>query len=327
MRKILALIFSLIIGVALFFLVIKSIGWQGIKAGLLSFSVEKGLCILFLTFLIMVAGSWKWQEILKNKEVDLPFGKLLGFYLAGFSVMFLAPVLVWIGEIFRSYMVKKRTVLSWSQAVSSVIIDRVLEWTTNLIVIFLGGAFFLSKMGLPPKNLIIIFGGALLVLIGALFIFYFKTLKRESIAKTFGRVFNGDLDKKPLETEREVFIFFRRKNKAMWRGFLISFLRAGIMAVRTWFLISFLGKSISGFSSVSVLGFSYLAMMVPIPTALGIHEAIQVFVFQSLDLGSSVATAFTMVVRGAETIFAILGLGIFLKFGMNSLKEFIFRKD
>jgi len=78
--------------------------------------------------------------------------------LAGFGIMFLAPVLLGLGEIFRSYEIRRKTHISWPKATASVIIDRILEWTVNLIIIFIGVLIFLYKIGLPPKNLIIVFG-------------------------------------------------------------------------------------------------------------------------------------------------------------------------
>ena len=98
------------------------------------------------------------------------------------------------------------------------------------------------------------------------------------------------------------------------------------MYSRVWFLIIFLGKEISTLSALSILGFTYLAVMIPIPTALGSHEAIQTFAFGSLGLGASTATAFTMIVRGAELIIALTGVAILFQIGIILLKEALFKK-
>ncbi len=121
----------------------------------------------------------------------------------------------------------------------------------------------------------------------------------------------------------------------MWKGVGLSFLRAAVMYVRTWLLIVFLlGKGIGLLPALSILGFSYLAVMIPIPAALGSHEAIQTFAFNSLGLGASSATAFTMIIRGAELIIALAGIMILFKFGigfiytrLNNLKTNNFNND
>jgi len=108
--------------------------------------------------------------------------------------------------------------------------------------------------------------------------------------------------------------------------FGISFLRAIITYLRTWFLIFFLGKNIGGLTALSILGFSCLATMIPIPTALGSHEAIQIFAFNSLGLGLSTATAFTMIIRGAELSIALIGGMILFRLGTSLLKNTLSKK-
>ncbi len=326
MKKILLFFISFLVGICLFIWVINFVGFEEIKRAFLVFSGWQGIVIFFLTLIIMFLGNLKWKEILKGEGLEISFWELFKSYLAGFAVMFLAPILLWAGEIFRGYALKEKKQITWAKAMASIIIDRVLEWTTNLIVIVFGVLFFFYNIGLPPKNLGLIFGGVFLFFAVGIFVFYFKVFKRESIAKTFGRVFDGTLDKEPLETEKEIFIFFKPQKKAMWRSFAVSFLRAGVMYIRVWILIDFLGKKTSILSALSILGFTYLAAMIPIPTALGSHEAIQAFAFNALGLGFSTATAFTIIIRAAELLFALAGLAILLRFGAVFFKDFIFRK-
>lgn len=317
---------SLLVGLGLFVWIYNIVGWQEIKDALLLFSGWQGLIIFVLTLLMMMVGNWKWKEILRGQEVEVSFWELFGPYLAGFSVMFLAPILVLAGEIFRSYALKEKREIPLSKATASVVIDRILEWTTNLVVIFFGILLFLFRAGSLPKNLAIIFGGAFLFFTGGISFFYFKTFKRESMARALGKLFGQKLSQQPLGAEKEIFNFFNIKKIAMWKGFILSFLRVAFMCLRTWFLIIFLGKEISALSTLSILGFNLLAMTIPIPAALGSHEAIQVFAFNSLGLGSSTATAFTMVIRGAETILALAGLIILFQLGFILLKNNFFQK-
>ena len=320
MKTLLLFLASLLIGIGLFFWIAGIVGWGEIKNAFLAFTGWQGLVILGLTFLMALVGTWKWREILKGCGEDVPFRSLLNPYLAGFSVMFLAPILIWGGEIFRSYILKERNNVTWSKGMASVIIDRILEWTANLAVIFFGGIFFLLMIGTPPTKLVIIFGGIFLVFLAGLFFFYFKSIRRESIIGFLVR------NNKPFDTEKEIFNFFKAKNKALWKGMALAFLRAGVMYTRAWLLIMFLGKSIGGLAALSVLGFSYLAVMIPIPTALGSHEALQTFAFGALGLGVSAATAFTMIIRGAELILSLLGIVILFRLGIILVKDMLFKK-
>jgi len=329
MKKLLLFLASLLIGIALFIWIGKAIGWQEIKSAFLAFTGWQGIVILAVTLLIILIGNWKWLEILKGEGVEISFRGLLRPYVAGFSVMFLAPVLFWGGEVLRGYILKKRNAVPWTKGMSSIIIDRILEWTTNLIVIFLGVLIFLSIIGLPPAKIALIFGGAFLIFASGITYFYFKAFKRESVVEIILRMFGlKRLGEKSaiIKTEQEIFNFFKYKKKSLGKVFGLSLLRAGMAYLRVWLLILFLGKKIALIPALSVLGFTYLAAMIPIPTALGSHEVLQTLAFSSLGLGASTAAAFTMLIRGAELIFALVGMTVLFRLGISILKNTFLEK-
>ena len=228
MKKFLFFLISLILGIGLFLWTVDFVGWEEIRAAFLVFAGWQGLVIFSLTFLMMMVGTWKWKEILKELGEEISFGVLFKTYLAGFSVMFLAPVLLWASELFRSYTLKKKKQVSWSKAMASVVIDRTLEWTTILITIFFGSFFFLSNIGLPSKELGIAFGLIFFFFAIGICLFYFKIFRRESIAKAFGKILNGEINQEPLEAEKEIFSFFKLQKKGPWKGLALSFLKIGI---------------------------------------------------------------------------------------------------
>ncbi len=329
MKRFLLFLVSLLIGVGLFIWIGKVVGWQEIKNAFLVFTGWQGLTVFSLTLLAILIGNWKWKEILRGENIKISFRELFKPYLAGFAIMFLAPILLWGGEIFRGYVLKEKNSIPWSKGMASVFIDRILEWTANLVVIFFGVLFFLLMIGFPPKNLAIIFGGVFLFFAFGISTFYLKTFRRESMAEFFLRIFGLRMLHRAssiLDIEKEIFTFFKIKKPAMWRGFALSFLRAVVMYLRAWLLILFLGKSLGALPALSILGFSYLAVMIPIPTALGSHEAIQTFAFNSLGLGSSTATAFTMIIRGAELIIALTGVVILFRLGVGLFKNTLYKK-
>lgn len=324
MKKAFLFLVSLLLGVGLFIWVGKIVGWGEIKNAFLAFTGWQGIVILSLTVLMALVGTWKWREILRGEEVKISFKSLLNPYLAGFAIMFLAPVLLLGGEIFRGYLLKEKNSVPWSKGMASVIIDRILEWTANLAVVFFGALFFFYKIGLPPKNLGIILGIVLFIFTVLISSFYFKIFKQERMAKSILQILglkNLNHTNSILDIEKEIFNFFKPKNLILWKALSLSFLRAAFMYFRTWLLIIFLGKSLGAMPALSILGFTYLAAMIPIPTALGSHEAIQTFAFNSLGLGLSAATAFTMIIRGAELIIAFCGVMILFRLGISFLKN------
>ena len=147
MKKIILFLVLLFIGFGLFIETAKIIGWDEIKQGFFAFTGEQGLAILGLTFLMAIVGTLRWKHILNSQKVDIPFSNLFRPYLLGFSMMYLFPMVIFGGELFRSYFLKKKNNVPWPKGMASVIIDRFLEWTVNLIVVFFGIAYFLFKIG------------------------------------------------------------------------------------------------------------------------------------------------------------------------------------
>jgi glycosyltransferase AglD len=328
MKKILLFLVSLAIGILLFSWVLKITSWQEIKNSLRIFSGRYGLLVVVLTFLMAIIGTWKWQEILKGQKVKISFFRLSLPYLAGYALMFLIPVMVWGGEVLRGYLLKRQNSVPWSKGMASIIIDRVFEWTANLLVIVIGILFFLSKIYMIPKNLEVLFGFLFLLFVLFIIYFYLKAFKKESIVQSIAGWFGLkqiEERKTLLETEKEIFDFFEVKNKRMWTSLALSFLRVLVMLARVWLIIFFLGKKIFLSQALSILGFNYLASMIPIPAALGSHEAIQTLAFSEFGLGAANATAFTMIVRGAEMIISLVGVVVLFRFGVEFVKKLLFK--
>ncbi|MDD5569414.1 MAG: lysylphosphatidylglycerol synthase transmembrane domain-containing protein, partial [Candidatus Pacebacteria bacterium] len=324
-RNAILVIVSLLVGVGIFIWLGKMIGWQQFFDAFHGFMWWQALVIITLTFLIAIVGNWRWQEILKDSGSEISFSKLFRIYLGGYAIMYLVPIILLAGEIFRAYALTREEKVRLPRSAASVIIERILEWTINLLVIFLGLFLFAFKLNILPNNILIVFGVALGLFIISLAYFYSKALRQKSIVQGIVRTLSkkemGN-DSGLLETEEIVFKFFQPKNKAFQVGLLLSILRASVMQLRTWILILFLAGIGVGFvKSLSILGFSYLSAMVPIPASLGSHELIQIVAFSSIGLAAATATAFTMIIRGCEVLVSLTGLAFIIKKGFNILGE------
>jgi uncharacterized protein (TIRG00374 family) len=321
--------FSFILGLVIFLQLGRVIGWAEIGKAFAVFTGWQGLVIVVLSFLVAIVGNWRWREILKDSGINVPFNVLFKIYLGGYSMMYLMPILIWGGEAFRVYGLTKEKGISWKKTFASVIIERILEWTTNILIIFLGLAFFLYNVYLPPKELIIIFGISLTFFVSIISYFYIKALGKKSIVRQIVKRFwkkEVSDDNSFLAVENEVFEYFKW-GKSLNKGLALSLLRSFVMQARVWILIIFLGNMIGFFPSVSILGFTYLSSMIPIPTSLGSHEAIQFYAFTSLGLLASMATVFTMILRAAEIIVSSVGMAFLLGTGFKLAESKIFNYD
>lgn len=331
----LLIVVSFAVGAVIFLWLGRAIGWAEIGKAFSVFTGWQGAAIIFLTFLVAFIGNLRWREILKDAGVEVNAWDLFKIYLGGYAMMYLLPVMVWGGEAFRMYGLAKDKKVSWKKTFSSVVIERILEWTVNLIVIIVGTVafvFYRYKAHLPSPEMMAAFGVAFLFFVTIISYFYIKAFGRKSIIRGFlKRFFKKEIDETHglIIAENEIFNFFQLDNPSFAKGMALSVLRALVMQLRAWLLILFLGALIGFWPSLSILSFSYLSSLIPIPASLGSHEAVQIFAFTAMGLSGSMATAFTMIIRAAEIVISTLGLIFIIRagFGLVGSKINIYDKD
>lgn len=325
-KPLILIIISFLIGFAVFLWLGKLIGWEEIGEAFEVFTGWQGLVILLFTFIIHFLGNLRWKEILSDEGIDVPFFKLFRIYLGGYAIMYLFPSIILAGEFFRVYGLGKERGLTWKRTSPSVIIERVLEWTGNLSVVFIGLFFFIFKIVSWPKQILIFFGLIFCFFFFAIIFFYSKALRKRSIVHMIVKKYEKE-ENGLIEVENKVFEFFEPKSKAFKKGLIITYLRAFVMQARAWVLILFLGQNIGFINSFSVLGFSYLSTMIPIPTSLGTHEALQAIAFISIGLTASMAAVFALILRATEIIISSLGLVYVIKIGFNLMSNKFLEKN
>lgn len=325
MKRILKFLLSLAIGLAVFLIVMHRVGLGNVKDALLLFFNFAGLSVVFLTFLFVVVGVWKWRFILKTQGHTFSFKELAPLWLLDFSMSYLTPFVFFGGELFRMYFTKKKLPsLSWKKTMSSIAIDKLLDATVFFVFLIAGfvafafyGRFPTSAWGITAG----VFVGALLFL---LLFFYFKRMRRESVVewglKLIG-IKREKIEKKNgkvvFQAEQEVFNFFSWKRKAFWQGLGLTFLRYILLLLRCLVLIFFLTGTLSVLKPLAVYGFANLMALTPLPATLGVLELGEGFAFSVLGLGFGKGTVFSMVWRGGDLLLALVGVVFLIKFGAN----------
>jgi len=327
LKKVLFFLVSLVAGTVLFITVVD---WQEFRSALSIFTGWHVLVILLLTALMFFIGAWKWMIILKNQGYSLEKKEIFKLYLAGFSLSYLFPLFIGggTGTIFRGYVLREKFFVPWKKGIVSLIIEKFLEISIGLLVILAGLIFFLSKRGIPSGNI----GAPLLlgiIVLTAFFVFlYVKFFRSESIVGFFAKFFSKKhfVNGTALEIEQDIFDFFEPKKPIFWKVVGLAFLRVAVIGLRSWILVLFLGQFLTFFSIFPIMAFYFMALYIPVPAMLGTHEIAQTFAFGSLGVEAGLAAAFTMIQRGAELLFAFIGLLIFFKLGFSLIRSIFSRK-
>jgi len=222
--------------------------------------------------------------------------------------------------MFRAYTIKETHQVPFDRGLASVIIDRILEATSYVLIIAIGILVFFA-FGTTFSPLVTLgVGGAMLVVGLLLFFFYARMFKSKSIVGLFMSRRKGN---NVAELEDEISKFFRFNNPHLWEVVSLTFLKAFIGLFRVWVLVFFLGKTFVLLPGITILGMYYIALLIPIPAALGTHDALQAFTFESFGLGAVTGAAFAFVIRSLEVLFAVAGLVLFLHLGLGLVRGFI----
>lgn len=318
MKKIFFSLISLFLGITLFFWLLNEIGWQEIKDTFLGFSGIEGGFLLFLGFLCTFLGTLRWREILKSTGHHFSLKELYGHYLASWSITYLAPVVIFGGEIFRGYVLnsKRENSTSLEKGMAASFIDGILEYAFEWLALFLGLASFFLTVGFPLKGSQILIFVILFFLTGSFFYYFF--VKKKSFLKIFFKVSERNQGRR---IEKETLSFFKIKNRAFQKALLLSFSKTVVRFFQYWILVEFLGKSISSFAAISILGISILSMAPPISADLGTHDLGSALLFEKLGLGQETGLVFASIVRGINLVLALFGIVFLIKTGFDTLQQ------
>jgi len=323
MKRVILLFGALVAGGALFGFLVSGIGWGAIWDALRMFSLPKAAAVLLLTAAFFLTGILRWQAILKGQGHTFSLSALWKAYLAGFSLTFFLPIIPFANEVFRGSQLKEQNDVPLVKGMASVVIDRILEVTSNLFIVMSGGIIFLflgDSVTYSLKTAAIV--GFIVFWLVVLIFLYLRIFQRKSLTRIF---WNKNGKERIHEVEDEVFHYFRSKSRFFWQGMLFSILRSIVGLARVWVIILFFGKGLVLLPGITILGFYYLAILVPIPAAFGSHDALQAVGFEAFGLGAGAGAAFALVIRATEAIFAAVGIFFVLHRGFYVSKRFFFR--
>lgn len=315
----------LVAGLIIYF-VFQKIGTQEIWQAFLSFSPWGIFWVLILTVLYHLTATWRLQAILKDRGYFVSTKEVFSAWLASFAIAYFTPIATMADGVLRVYILKEKNSVPWKENIISNVIDEILDGTIFFFAIIVGIVFLiLHTLTIPVKLWMVIL--ILLFPIGGIAFFYFRAFKSQSmlkiIEKPLQKIFKNAMFSKAFSWEKELLSFFDPKNKNMWRAIMFSFARGIVNWIRCWVLLLFLGIPLGWIGSLIVIGFANLAYVLPLPAAIGSHEAIQAFIFSNLGLQTHSAVAFTLILRAFDILIGIVGIFIAFRFGAKRLRRII----
>lgn len=289
---------STLIPIALIVLAARNVDWSeaGRALGRANpYFVALALVVYYATFPLR---SWRWSRLLREGGANIGWDQLLKILFIGWFVNSIVPAKL--GDLYRSYLVKRQFGVSLSRTVGVVVAERLLDLLVVFALLIVGGYVAFGRTFLPDLGIVYLTGAGLAALLVAAVVGLYY------VAPRLGRFF-------PAEA--------RRIGRLFREGVLHSFRAlplAGPVTVAIWaceairllFVLTSLGLDLPWSGVVFVAVAVALLTTVPLtPAGFGFVEIAMVYVLtQGFGLAQSDAVAVAVVDR-AVTVLSVIVIG------------------
>jgi hypothetical protein len=270
--------------------------------------------LFFLNALVIVLMTARWWIIVRAENRRIPFLPLVGYRLSVFGLSYFTPGPQVGGEPLQVIYLQKYHGLSYARATSAVIMDKLLEFLVNFLLLAVG-AWAVFRVGLIPDNGSRPFGsliglGVLLAWpLAHILLMYKRILPVTAILRA--QPFLPQKTKAlrlVFASERMAASFCQRHLPALLSAVGISLLSVAGLIAEYVLMLGLLGMHLSALQVFAALTAMQLAFLMPLPGGLGALEASQVFALGAFGQPASAAIGLTLVMRARDVLNGGLGL-------------------
>lgn len=284
--------------------------WNALKA----LKPSQMAVILVINAVVIALMTARWWIIVRAENPSLPFLPLVGYRLSVFGLSYFTPGPQVGGEPLQVLYLQRNHGLSFARATSAVIMDKLLEFLVNFILIGVG-AWAIFRVGLVSGtgirlNLSLI--GLAVLLVWPL---VHVALLYRGIAPVSRILLRQPFIQKDhpairliVVAERMASAFCRKHVRSMFAAIGVSLLSVLGIAIEYYLMVSFLGMQIDAVQVFAALTAMQVAFLMPLPGGLGALEASQVFALGAFGQPASAAVSLTLLMRGRDILNGGIGL-------------------
>ena len=306
-------------------------GWLLVLSGLLYFALRNAPLIEIWQTLKTLKGSQialilvinafviglmtaRWWIIVHAENPSIPFLPLVGYRLSVFGLSYFTPGPQVGGEPLQVIYLQRNHGLSFARATSAVIMDKLLEFLVNFVLIGVG-AWAILRVGLVSGtgirlNLSLIGLAVLLiwpVVHVALLYRGIAPISRILLRQPFIQKDHQSI-RLVVVAERMASAFCRKHVRSMFAAIGASLLSILGIVLEYYLMVSFLGMRINAVQIFASLTAMQVAFLMPLPGGLGALEASQVFALGVFGQPASAAISLTLLMRGRDILNGGVGL-------------------
>jgi uncharacterized protein (TIRG00374 family) len=311
---------------ALLYFSLRNAPLQDIWKALKTLKLSQIAIILSINAAVIGLMTARWWIIVRAENRSLPFLPLVGYRLSVFGLSYFTPGPQVGGEPLQVVYLQRNHGLSFARATSAVIMDKLLEFLVNFILIGIG-AWAIFRVGLVSENGIrltfSLIGLAILLLwpLAHILLLYngIMPVSRVLIRQPFIQKDHQGI-RLIMVAERMASVFCRKHVHTMFLAIVISLLSIVGIAVEYYLMVSFLGMKVNAIQVFAALTAMQVSFLMPLPGGLGALEASQVFALGAFGQPASAAISLTLLMRARDILNGGIGL-LLAGGGVNKLNK------
>ena len=316
----------LVLGLVLAWLALRGMPWDQAWRQVTGMGAGALLILLGLNMAMLPLMTVRWWQLLRAFGAPVRLYTVCAYRFAGNAISYLTPGPHFGGEPLLVYLLRKRQGIPLPQAVTSVALDRTLEFFSSIVVLSFslimltvtGSGPFTGKWAFP---LAVTLATAVAALLAALcmgkrpFSLLCPWLMRLCgmahgappgfAGRLLEALMQGEtLTETLLRRHRRQFILANLYSLGHWLGIFVEF----------WLMAALLGHPLSFSQLLTVVIAARLAFLTPLPAGLGVLESALPWATAALGLGSVLGLSLCLLIRVRDILFSLAGLGLTMKY-------------
>ena len=273
---------------------------------------------------MFTAQTWRWDTILRSRGHKIPFYKLYIYRLIGAAINFFTPGPRVGGEPTQASLIESYNV-EFTEGLSTIMIDKIIDATTCGLLFIVGAVIVSFQYTIPESAKIYMAIGGLLFL-SITIIFYYRMLTYRHFFLKIFHFLRLDKIKNPtikkieegiIRIETIMMQFYKHDKLTFLLSLLITLISWVVMFVEYKLATTLLGLNLGFVQLFFVIAFVGIAVLFPIPMAVGVLEASQIFAFSIIGVAGPASVALAFLIRLKDLFFGIIGLILLPMFGFN----------
>ena len=268
------------------------------------------LALLGINVIIYLLITLRWWLIIHAEKKSISYLPLLAIRVAVFGISYftLGPQVG--GEPLQVLYLERKYGMTYTRATSTVVMDKLLEFLANFILLSVGLTAVFQAGILSTTN-----GSSFPSLIGLVILLLWPLIHimllyrgKYPVSTILRKFSNNKAVRFIAASERMAGAFCRRHLLSLGYAIFVSMLAALGMVSEFFLITSFLGIHLSFWQTIAAWTAGWLAFLVPVPGGLGALEASQVFALGAFGISAASAIGVTLIIRARDILIGGLGL-------------------